>query len=65
MEVVVAIEDHPKFDEWSAALSRLTDAWENYTIAKAFGYTDDTQAKEAVVLQAMREFNKISDEIDA
>jgi hypothetical protein len=61
----MAIEDHPKFPEWSQALEQLQNAWDAYTTAKAFAPKIDHSDKEATVREAMRRFNKISDEIDA
>jgi hypothetical protein len=67
----MAIEDHPKFPEWSKALDRLTKTRDEYACAKAFATGEalselgDLQALEAEIWEAMRSYDKISDEIDA
>lgn len=59
----MAIDDHPMFAQWVHALGRLNDAWDDYNVSKAFGYTDDTAAKESVVRDAMKHLNELSDKI--
>lgn len=61
----MAIEDHEKFGEWSVALNRLNKAWDDYAVAKGFGYDAELQSREAAVYEALRHFRRISDEIDA
>lgn len=48
------VEDHPKFDEWNAALDKLTEA------KKAQSVGDGSKLD---VSMAQMELNKISDEI--
>lgn len=61
----MAIEDHPNFPKWSAALDRLNRAWDAYTTAKAFSPNADFAALEAEVIAAMKAYNEASDEIDS
>jgi hypothetical protein len=66
----MAIEDHPKFSDWSKALDRLAIAREEYAVARAFAPLQslaefgDLQALEAEVWTAMRNLHTISGEID-
>jgi hypothetical protein len=61
----MAIENHPQFEEWSAALDRLTSLRDDYASHKAFGYAANLPAKEAAIREAMRRFLDLSDQIDS
>jgi outer membrane protein TolC len=52
----MAVEDHPKFPEWRAALDLLTEAKEAFSSGKA------TQAE---VDKAQAQYDRISGELDA
>lgn len=61
----MAIEDHPQFADWKAALAELERAWDEYTTEKAFTPGLDHSEKEASLRAAMRRFHEISEKIDA
>lgn len=61
----MAIEDHPNFPEWVAALDRLKMAWDEYAQAKMFGTRADLSVLEGRIHSAKKRFAEASDAIDA
>ena len=60
----VAIENHPKFLEWSMAFDRLYAARIDYITKRALPKFGDADAAEAELWSALAAYNKISSEID-
>lgn len=60
----MAIEDHPAFEKWSAALDALKDAKDKLQTAVVFGLPSDRiNLLEGILRLAQERFNEASDEI--
>lgn len=60
----MAVEDHPRYDDWSAALDRLQQANELYRVAvKAGRFGQSLETVKAQLHEAQAEYNKISEEL--
>ncbi len=60
----MAIEKHLLFAKREAALAQLNRAWDEYSTTAALGYGKSLAQKEAILLEALQRFRKVSDQIE-
>mgnify|MGYP001810333007 CR=1 FL=1 len=61
-EVVMPITDHPKYNEWAAALDRLKEAKDRYD--EEMRSNGDVATAMQRLGEAQKDYNQISDEIE-